>query len=155
MHYFIECNTRYRNYGTETDIEISEEMMKEQLEESIKSGLIVDQERNIFIKEGYGALVGICPENCATLNDALKYTANDFDRATVGRPTMKQKIQEIVSGNYLLTDPYFPYQKLIDKGYDLVLGPGCMVYGQKWIKAIYCQNYEEILENNKTNSMSK
>lgn len=94
MSHFVKCNTRYKYSGTDTmpDVEIPEEMILKQLEESVKSGLLVDQERGIFIKEGYGALVGICPENCATLDDALKYTADDFDRTIVGRPTMKQKL---------------------------------------------------------------
>ena len=38
------------------------EILRE-LSYSIKSGLTVDIERGILIKEGYGAVVGCCPDN--------------------------------------------------------------------------------------------
>ena len=157
MCHFVDCNTNYRYSGLDTrpDMEISEEMVLKQLNESVESGLVADRERGIFIREGYGALVGICPENCTTLDDVLKFTSNDFNRGVIGKPTIKEKLKEVITGNHLLKDPYFSYQKLVDEGYDLVLGPGCMVYGQQWNKAIYCRNYEEILENNKVNEIKR
>lgn len=148
MAKFINCNDRLRDdessYGP---YEISQEELEKELDESVKSGLLVDYENGIFIKEGYGALVGFCPKNCLTLDDILKYTHNDFNRKVVGKPTFKEKLKEVASRNIIGNDLYFNYQKLVDEGYDLVIGPGCVVHGQKFDRAIYCQNYKEILEN--------
>ena len=146
--YFVDCNSRLRFDGF-SNVEASEEMMLKQLNESIESGLVVDREAGIFIRDGYGALVGYCPENCSTIEDALKYTFLDRNRKVVGKPTVGEKIREIISGYNLQSDPIYAYQKLVDEGYDLVLGPGCAVYGEQWSKAIYCRNYDEILENSK------
>lgn len=151
---FIDCNSRFRS-DEYTDVQISEEMMLEQLNESIESGLLPDREAGIFIREGYGALVGFCPDNCETIEDVLEYTLNDWNRKTVGKPTLGEKIREVVNGDNLPFEPYYGYSKLVDEGYDLVLGPGCAVYGQQWNKAVYCRNYEELLENSKSNVKAK
>ena len=155
MSQFIDCNSRYRydDSGSfcEEDIKVSKEVVIKQLNESIDSGLIVDCEAGIFIKEGYGALIGFCPDNCSTIDDVLNYTIPDWERKTAGKPTIKEKIREIKDGENLPFDPYFGYKKLVDNGYDLVIGPGGMVYGERWNKAVYCKNYQTILnrENNK------
>lgn len=144
MKNFVDCNSDFRFDGV-NDYQISKEEMLKQLNESIESGLVVDQELGVFIKNNYGALVGFCPENCSTINDVLKYTLLDFDRKIVGKPTAKEKIKGLFDSKDSLYDPYFGYQKLVEDGYDLVIGPGCVVYGEHWDKAIYCRNYEEIL----------
>ncbi len=150
---FINCNSNPRFDGA-MDFRAPESIMLEQLNESIESGLIPNHEQGIFIRYGYGALVGFCPENCTTIEDALRFTFADFNRKVVGRPTIKERICELINGDYLLTNPYFGYAKMVEEGYDLVLGPGCVVYGEKWSKAIYCRNYDEILENsNKKNKI--
>ena len=142
---FMDCNSRYRQDDSgsfcEEDIEISKEVLLKQLNESIDSGLIVDCEAGIFIKEGYGALVGFCPDNCSTVSDVINYTIPDWKRKTVGKPTIREKIREIMSGENLPFGPYFGYKEMSESGYDLVIGPGGMVYGQKWNKAVYCRNY--------------
>lgn len=131
--------------------EITEEEMLKNLKQSIESGLMLDEDAGIFIKEGYGALVGGCPSNCSTIDDAIKFTMADYDRKIVGKPTVKEKLTEIMNRDtHLFTDPIFEYKELIEKGYDLVLGPGCVVNGKIWDKAVYCRNYEEILENIKS-----
>lgn len=154
MLHFMDCNSRFR-FDEMHDFEITEEMMLEQLNESMESGLILDRETGIFIRDGYGALVGFCPENCSTIEDVLKYTLLDWNRKVVGKPTVKEKIREVMNGENLPFDPYYEYHKLVDEGYDLVLGPGCAVYGQQWSKAVYCRNYEQILENSKSNGKTK
>lgn len=129
--------------------------MLEQLKESIKSGLVPDYEAGIFIKENYGALVGFCPENCITIEDVLGYTQVDFKRKNAGKPTIKGKIREFINGDNLPFNEYFGYKKFVDEGYDLVIGTGCVVHGQKWPKAVYCRNYEEILSNLNEKSKGK
>ncbi len=156
MLHFMDCNSKIRfDFEIMNDSEISEEMMQKQLNESIESGLIADREAGIFIRDGYGALVGFCPENCSTIEDVLKFTLLDWNRKTAGKPTLKEKIREIIKGNNFPFDPYYEYQELVDEGYDLVLGLGCAVYGQQWGKAVYCRNYDEILEKSKSNGKAK
>lgn len=127
------------------DYEVSEEIMLRQLRDSIESGLIPDRELGIFIKEGYGALVGCCPANCSSIEDALNYTCLDFNRKSAGRTTIKERLREFMDRDNFPVAPYFGYQQLVNEGYDLVIGPGCEVYGEHWDKAIYCRNYIEIL----------
>ena len=135
---------------------VSDEQHLKELKESIESGLIVDEENKVFVKEGYGALVGKCPDNCNSMEDLLSFSSYDRDRKAVGKPTiserMKEKLKEL-KGEYNLENYYAGFQMLIDEGYDLVVGPGCSFYGNKVEKAIYCRNYQEMIE--KENSRSK
>ena len=85
----------------------------------------------------------------------LTYTLLDFNRKTVGKPTIRKKINEFISGDNFRYDAYFGYQRLVNDGYDLIIGPGCSVYGEQWPKAIYCRNYEEILNKSKSDAKSK
>ena len=145
MLHFIDCNSRVR-FEDIFNFEITEETLEKQLSESIESGLMPDRENGIFLKDGYGALVGFCPNNCSTIDEAIKYTLLDKKRKTVGKPTAMERIREVITGENLPFDvpydPYYGYHKLIEEGYDLVVGPGCVVNGQQWEKAIYCRNYE-------------
>lgn len=142
--HFIKCNNRIRD-----DFfvyELSDSEYEKQMNESIKSGLIPNYEDDIFVREGYGALVGFCPSNCSTIEDLTNFTVLDFNRNTVGKPTIKEKIKEIVGRNNLSCDPYYNYNRILEEGYDLVIGPGGFVNGENWDKAVYCRNYEDILE---------
>ncbi len=142
--FFVDCNSNFRFNGV-TDYRVSEDVLTRQLDESIESGLIVDRDLGVFIRDNYGALVGFCPDNCMTIEDVLKFTLVDWHRKVVGKPSIKEKIREIKDGDNLPYGPYFGYDKLVDAGLDLVVGPGCTVFGEHWNKAVYCRNYEEIL----------
>ena len=154
MYNFIDCNSSFRKYDSAASGYISEEVFLRQLQDSVESGLIPDREKGIFIREGFGALVGWCPENCKTIEDAINYSTADFNRKTVGKPTVKEKISEFIH-NDITDNFYFNYNKMLQDGYDLVIGPGCSVYGEKWGKAIYCRNYEEILNRPESNQKSR
>lgn len=152
MNHFANCNDRLR-YDGFSDYKVSEEQFLRELKESIDSGLIPDQERGIFIKEGYGALVGFCPENCHSIEDVISYSSADWNRQTVGKPTIGERAREVINGE-LTDNTYFGYKNIVKEGYDLIIGPGCSVYGQQWGKAIYCRNYQQILNGEIKNEIS-
>lgn len=156
MKHFMDCNSNIRYDGI-SDYCASEELILRQLEESTKSGLVPNRELGIYTRDGYGALVGYCPDNCISLEDVVNYTYQDFGRETVGKPTIKEKIKEVVNRDGIPADSYFGYKSLIADGYELIIGPGCDVNGEHWNKAIYCRNYEEILnrDNNKDTEKNK
>ena len=152
MNHFADCNSKLR-YDGFSDYEVSEEQFLRELKDSIDSGLIPDQERGIFIKEGFGALVGFCPDNCYSMEDVLSYSSADWHRQTVGKPSIGERAREVINGE-LTDNNYFGYKKMVQEGYDLVLGPGVKVYGQQWGKAIYCKNYQQILNGEVEDEMS-
>ena len=149
----MDCNSNFRSDDI-SSVYISEELVLKQLQDSVKSGLIPDRESGIFLRDGYGALVGVCPANCKTIKDVLKHSTADFRRKMAGKLTIREKIREFI--NQDLTDNiYFNYKEMVEDGYDLVIGPGCNVHGQQWPRAIYCRNYEEILNQSKSNGRSR
>ena len=151
MNHFINSNSKSRN-DEHGNYEISETDFLKELKQSIESGLVVDSETGIFIRKGYGALVGVCPSNCNTIQELINYTYNDFHRKKVGKPTLMEKLHEIKNDSTIMTSPHFGYKEYMDEGYDLVIGPGCYVNGEKWEKAVYCKNYLEIMEREKQNN---
>lgn len=147
MNHFFSCNSRYVQvpYGDGQEVVVSEKTKNEYLKQSIQSGFIIDQENDIYIRKGYGAVVGACPDNCNTINDVLNFTVFDWNRKKVGHPTLKQRLLGEVT-----TDPYYPYNKFMtEDGYDLVIGPGGYIDGIKVNKLVYCKNYLDILEAEK------
>ena len=154
---FVNCNSRIREdldcFGIPgTDYKLTEKQYLEELRLSIESGLLPDIEKDIFIREGHGALVGYCPDNCHTLEELLKYTSSDSNRQKVtGAPLTKKEWKDIygTTSTYseLQLEPYFPYRRYVsENGYDLVIGPGAFVNGQTFNKAVYCRNYLNIIE---------
>lgn len=159
MVYFIDCNTISRPRGSgrcstlEDCYKITEEEYLDQLLKSYKSGLVADGDKGIYLKEGFGALVDFCPDNCSTLEELLNFTASDFYREKPTGIPITKKVWEARYGKdrtYLdgLQDGlYFNYKSLVEEnGYDLVIGPSCSVYGQFWNKGVYCKNYQAILD---------
>ena len=144
--YFIECSDRIRDDDFFGVYELSDSEYEEQMKKSIESGLIPNYEDDIFVREGYGALVGYCPSNCLTIEDLTIFTVLDFNRKTVGKPTIKEKFREIINRKIFSYEPYYGYKRILEEGYDLVIGPGGFVNGHNWGKAVYCQNYKDILE---------
>ena len=123
-------------------IELEEDTYLNELKESVESGLVPIPELDLFVREGYGALVCGCPEKCKTLEQFLNYRKKDmfFDLRDPKGFFVGEKI-------------YGDYSKDIEEGAELVIGPGCKVLGNTLSKAIYCKNYEEMLmkqnQNNK------
>lgn len=127
--YFIKCNNISTGEGNFFN---SETEYLENLKKSIESGLEPDENLDIFVKVGYGALVGFCPSSCETIDQLLNYSFNNSNN---------------VNKNSNIPD-YFGYKGDISSGADLVIGPGCSVRGKTWEKAVYCRNYKEILMKN-------
>ena len=153
MKHFFSCNDMYKQvpYGNGQEVKISDEQKKNYLEQSIQSGFIVDQENDIYIREGYGAVVGACPDNCNNIADVINFTVYDWNRKKVGHPTFMQKILGETT-----KEPYYPYGKFMtEEGYDLVVGPGGYINGEFANKLVYCQNYLDILEAEKTAHKSR
>ena len=164
MAHFVDCNTRERTRSKYIidDYKITEKQFFEEMKKSIDSGLLIDIERGIYIKEGYGALVGICPENCHSLEDLFKFTGADFNRKIVtGKPQTRREWKADVDatvGPYckIQLPPRFYYKHLAEEdGYDLVIGPGGSVKGVTWNKAVYCRNYLQILEQERLETQIK
>lgn len=175
-NYFINCNSKNR-YNPISVYTINETEWNKQINESENSGLKPIYEKNIFVKDGYGALVGYCPENCQTIDELINYTWQDFHRNTPGNPTFTEKYAEILylinlkmkyygsikKGIFGKNDQWifdysensktknlklFIYDELQKNGYKLIIGPGCYANGILYNKAIYCENYDEIIDNN-------
>lgn len=108
----------------------------------------MDTENDIYVREGYGAVVGACPDNCENISDVVKFTMYDFNRKKVGESSLVDKIL----GRDKYTKPYYGYGKLLEEGYDLLVGPGGAINGQVANKLVYCKNYLDILNaENKSN----
>lgn len=137
---FINCNSRTRyDRVVHNPYVIMEEKYLRELKESIESGLIPNTELDLFIMDGYGALVGPCPLRCQSLKQLFKYTPD---------LSMREKLISILDG----TKPektYSHYEEYYNEGAQLVIGPGCKVNGMEYEKAIYCKNYQEMIEKNK------
>ena len=169
MTNFVDCNSKTRLIMLEATaiddiIEISEKQFIEELEKSIASGLIPDLEKGIFVREGYGALVGEVPSNCKNLEELLKFTEDDFGRKVVtGKPETIEEwrkkwgyskdVAKAMQMSFPFIEAQSPplfhhYNHLIsEKGYDLVIGPGCSVHGETWGRAVYCRNYLQVLDD--------
>lgn len=127
-HFFERCSScitgdDYYDCVNNTDLNLK-------CYEYMKSGLIPDFEKDLFVRPGYGALVFSCG-GIKTLDGVIKECQNH--------------------------DNYYDFPGKIEDGYKFVIGPGVARYG-KFLSnitfshyAIYCSNYEEIIEklNNK------
>ena len=82
MNHFFSCNSRYVQvpYGDGQEVVVCEKTKNVYLKQSIQSGFIVDQENDIYIRKGYGAVVRACPDNCNTINDVVNFTIYDWNR---------------------------------------------------------------------------
>lgn len=148
---FVRPSDKWRILDSPTEaIEVSDQGNYEDIKTAIASGLVLDKENDLFIKEGYGALVGFCPSNCNTIEELIKYTHADFNRKTPGKPTLIERITEM-TGPYRIirNDVYYGYHHDIEEGAELVIGPGCSWHGIFPEKAVYCKNYLEMLEQRK------
>ena len=160
-------NTNHRARWTEFDdeIQITDEQWKKELADSEKSGLIPDLEHDIYVREGYGALVGICPNNCSTLEQLFNYSKYDMNRKIAGKPTLLSFLSEVLDRisyvpgcGFFFRDSndYYGYKKKSEKeGMDLVIGPGGYIQGYYWEKGVYCQNYKQLLGINRENNTKK
>ncbi len=159
-------NTNHRaRWNFDYEMQITDEQWEEELADSEKSGLIPDLEHNIYVREGYGALVGICPNNCSTLEQLFNYSKYDRNRKIAGKPTLLSFLSEVldrisyVPGYGFLfidsIDDYFGYKRKSEKGMDLVIGPGGYFQGDYFEKAVYCQNYKQLLGINRENNTKK
>ena len=128
--YFIMCNNISRN----EEIFVSKEKHSKDLQQSIKSGLIPDLDLNLFVKSGYGALVGFCPPNCDTIEQLLNYSMHEYSKLNISQITAVPDTLDI-----------FGYKSDIENGAELVIGPSCSIRGEIWEKAVYCKNYREML----------
>lgn len=150
---FFNTNHRVRKGfgGPYCEIEITDIVWKYEMAESEKSGLFPDLAHNIYVREGFGALVGWCPDNCSTLAQLLNYNPYHRLRKIPDKPTLLELIKEFrirIADNTLFNNPpyYNTYKKKFEKdGMDLVIGPGGYVEGEYWEKAVYCRNYRELL----------
>ena len=152
---FINVNNKMRWTEFDFEIQITDEQWKKELADSEKSGLILDLEHDIYIREGYGALVGGCPKNCSTLEQLFNYTKYDINRKIAGKPTLRSFLSEIrdrfvyIPGcgfTLLEFNDYYGYKKKAEEeGMDLVIGPGGYIEGNYYEKAVYCRNYKELL----------
>jgi hypothetical protein len=170
VYSFVNTNHRARWTDFDDEIQISFDQWKRELTMSAKSGLIPDLSNNIYVREGYGALVGWCPDNCSTLKQLFNYTKDDKFLEVAGSPNLKELLLKlfllitrgelfeeisyrmldlaatIISGEKIEDDDYFGYKKkVIEEGMDLVIGPGGYVEGDIWDKAVYCRNYKQVL----------
>ena len=101
------------------------------VEKYIFAGLVPDYENDLFVRRGYGALC-FCCGSCSTLNEVIKVCK--------------------------VFDNYYDFPEKIKKGYRFVIGPGVNAMSNKLglkivDNAVYCINYEEILE--KSNGFCK
>ncbi len=154
---FIRPSDKWRLVvSTMPDIKVSDQENKKDIMASIASGLVLDEENDLFIKNGYGALVGFCPSNCNTIEELIKYTHADFERKTPGHPTLTERIKEM-TGPYrnIRNNVYYGYHHYIEEGAELVIGPGCSWHGIVSEKAVYCKNYLEMLDQRKNKGMSR
>lgn len=126
---FASCNTktRYDDF-TYQPLKITDDCYLRELKESVESGLVPVPELDIFVREGYGALVGRCPTECKNLKELFNYKRTN-------------------------SGAFFGYERYANEGAELVIGPGCKLYGQNFEKAVYCKNYKEMIE--KRNLQSK
>ena len=164
VYSFQNTNHKVRDaWFTNNEMEITDEEWEMQMDESEKSGLIPDFEHNIYVREGYGALVGICPDNCSTLEQLFNYTRYDRIRKVAGKPTLLEYLLEIrvrIKYRELFRNfdgDYFGYKEIFEKeGMDLIIGPGGCFEGEYSKKAVYCQNYKKLLRiPEETNIRSK
>ena len=123
IHYFERCSCSICFNGQVIDCGNNDDILLKKYLYS-NAGLICDYKRDMFIREGYGALVFSCG------------FCNSLD-----------KVIEILRDN----DNYYDIQKKINEGYQFVIGPGINVTrdinGENKIidYALYCSNYEKIL----------
>lgn len=124
MKGFINCNKSIviednrLKFGTPEDLKKERNMYK-------LHGFIAYPEYEVYVKAGYGAFITNIESEINTIDDLLNY----YD------PILK-------------SNPYEDYRELIEKGYELVIGPGApakngVVYGN----GLFCKNWQEIYEN--------
>lgn len=146
---FISCTdrTRYDRVASHPYV-IMEGKYLSELKESLESGLIPVPELDVFVREGYGALVGRCPSECKTLEQLYQYNPD---------LSIVEKLKNALTGKK--NESIFDYENYVKEGADLVIGPGCKVEGLQYDKAVYCRNYKEMIEKmniqNETSRLSR
>ena len=125
MEGFRNCNISivFRN-GIIPSIDTRGDLMKERNMYKLH-GFIAYPEYEVYVKASYGAFISNINCEIKTIEDLLNY----YD------PLLK-------------ANPYENYRELIEKGYELVIGPGApakngVVYGN----GLFCKNWQEIYEN--------
>lgn len=131
-HFFERCSTNitgddYYDYVNNTDVNM-------RCYEYMKAGLVPDFDKDIFVRPGYGALVFCC---------------GDFS-----------KLDKVIN-ECKRFDNFYDFPGKIEEGYQFVIGPGVPKYN-KFLNnisfshyAVYCSNYEEIIEKLNNNSLRK
>lgn len=125
-HSFYKCNSckvfidDVISDGNETDVLNQQSKFK-------RLGFIVDTKNDLFVKPSVGALVFFCGE-CNTLDKLLSETKD--------------------------INIYFDIPEMIDNGYQFVVAPVTnkihdVVNGISYGHALFCSNYEEILDRKK------
>lgn len=148
-NFFVNCNskTRFDDF-TYMPFEITEECYLRQLKESLESDIVPFPELDVFVKEGYGALVGGCPLECETLEQLFQYNPN---------LSLIERLKNTLTGKK--NKSVFGYEDYVKEGADLVIGPGCTANGIHYNKAVYCRNYKEMVAKinaqNETKGLSK
>src|SRR5574344_513937 len=128
MVLFKECNNCKIPFGKNGiwDMYIygnSEELKKEQ-NRFLNSGLTIDEEKNLYYLEGYGAFINNVDNDINTVDEMLNKVTS--------------------TGNLY---QYGAYRYFDAQGYKFVIGPGIQdEYGKVNKKGLYCSNYKEILE---------
>lgn len=102
-------------------------------------------QRGLFIRKGYRAILGYCPEKCEIIEELLIFSFNDFKRKSICKPTIIERIREHLDQMQYENSPHYDYKEYFAQDYDLIIGSGGVVNGETWKKAVYCRNYEEIL----------
>lgn len=128
-HYFERCSGSVFVDGNLIDYDCNDAVLMKQFYYR-RAGLILDYERDICIRNGYGALVFCCGLN------------NNLD--------------DVISKS--LSTNFYDFDKKMNDGYKFVIGPG-IYYDEKKGSvvdyAVYCSNYEEVIDNLNGKSLIK
>lgn len=126
---FYDVNFRLVWDGAGPAIDVGPDTSKAWLKKSIQSGLTVDEEYEIFVRDSYGAAYGECPKK------------------VVESPTVTQRLL-----GYKSVEEAYPSE--VSEGAELVIGPGASIHGLEHDRLIYCRNYKEMIEKGKDKETS-
>lgn len=129
-HYFERCSCSICYNGNLIECGNNDDVLMRQYYYK-RAGLVLDYEKDICIREGYGALVFCCGKDSS--------------------------LDEVIEKS-IKFENFYDFPGKINQGYKFVIGPGISIESDennniKYLDyAVYCSNYEEILEmlNNKT-----
>lgn len=122
---FYDVNFRMVWDGAGPAIDVGPDTSKAWLKKSIQSGLTVDEEFEIFVRDSYGAVYRDCPKK------------------VVENPTAAQRLL-----GYKSVGEAYPSE--VVEGAELVIGPGASIHGLEHDRLIYCRNYKEMIEKRKS-----